>query len=200
MGRCVWLLVFAGVVFAEPLPKIETSAWNELLQIGGDIEVKSNDIQSGRSMSSLEDRVENFMKNHDVSFDLPIIGSKVTMDAKNLDNTEVNLKIKFGSGSEVQARKKSKLKKIFVPILIFILIKAMTLIPLALGILGIKTWNAIQLSFISFVSALAMAVWKLCSKISHPPPQIIHNAWDPHLHHDRSDLGQQMAYSAYASQ
>lgn len=74
----------------------------------------------------------------------------------------------------------------------------MVLIPLALGILGIKTWNAIQLSFISFVSALVLAVWKLCSKVNHDhPPAIIHNAWDPY-HHDRSDGVQQMAYSNYA--
>lgn len=76
----------------------------------------------------------------------------------------------------------------------------MTLIPLALGVLGIKTWNAIQLAFISFVSSIAMAVWKLCSKINHEPPQIIHQAWDPHFH-DRSDIaGQQMAYAGYAPQ
>ncbi|KAG5893947.1 hypothetical protein JTB14_009694 [Gonioctena quinquepunctata] len=201
MGRVILLLVFVGVVFSEA--KVERAAWDEFLQVGGDIVVKSNDIQTGRSGGSLEDHVEGYIKSHDVSFDVPMIGSRVTMDAKNLDNTELNLKLKFGSGSEVQERgKKSKLKKIFVPILVFILIKAMTLIPLALGILGLKTWNAIQLSFISFVSSLAMAVWKLCSKVSHPPPQIIHNAWDPHHHHlhDRSDAGQQMPYAAYAPQ
>lgn len=100
-------------------------------------------------------------------------------------------------------KKKSKLKKMFVPILVFIVIKAMTLIPLALGILGIKAWNATQLSFISFVSSLAMAIWKLCSKVSHEPPQVIHQSYDPHLHHfhDRQDAGvQQMAYSGYPQQ
>lgn len=84
----------------------------------------------------------------------------------------------------------------------------MTLIPLALGILGIKTWNAIQLSFVSFVTTLALAVWKLCSKVNgdHPHPQVIHETFDPHHfdhHHiaaSRSDQmeGVQMAYNAYA--
>lgn len=74
----------------------------------------------------------------------------------------------------------------------------MTLIPLALGVLGIKTWNALQLGMVAFISAIAMAVWKICSKLNHEPPHIIHNGWD-HLHHDRSDVGaQQLAYAAYA--
>ncbi|CAG9817454.1 unnamed protein product [Phaedon cochleariae] len=155
-------LMLVGIATVNATPKVEESAWNDLLQVGGDINIKSNDVKSARSDGSLEDHIETYIKNHEVSFDLPIIGSK----------------------------------KIFVPILIFILIKAMTLIPLALGVLGIKAWNAIQLSFVSFVSALAMAVWKLCSKVHHEPPQIIHNAWDSHahLHHDRSDVAQQMAY------
>lgn len=74
----------------------------------------------------------------------------------------------------------------------------MTLIPLALGVLGIKTWNALQLGMIAFVSAIIMAVWKVCSKLNHEPPHIIHSGYE-HLHHDRSDVGaQQMAYAAYA--
>lgn len=81
----------------------------------------------------------------------------------------------------------------------------MTLIPLALGLLGLKTWNAIQLSFVSFVTTLAMAVWKLCSKVNgdHPQPQIYHETYDPHHHHhiaaSRSDQVEemQMAYNGY---
>lgn len=81
----------------------------------------------------------------------------------------------------------------------------MTLIPLALGVLSLKTWNAIQLSFISFVTTLGMAVWKLCTKVNgdHPQPQVIHEAYDPHHHHyaaSRSDQiqGAEMAYNGYA--
>lgn len=96
------------------------------------------------------------------------------------------------------ARKKSKIKKAFIPIVVFILIKAMILIPLALGILGFKAWNAIQLSFVAFVTSAALAIWKFCSKLNHDhPPAIVHGGWDGH-HYDRSDVAQQMAYSAYA--
>lgn len=58
-------------------------------------------METGRSDSGdIEDKIENYIKNHDVTFDLPVIGSKVTLEGKNLDNDEFDIKLKFGS--EVQ--------------------------------------------------------------------------------------------------
>ncbi|XP_066261006.1 uncharacterized protein [Euwallacea similis] len=201
---CAVLICLVGACAAAP--KVESSTWDNLIQVGSDLEVAKS-ANSGRSNGqSPQEYIENYIKSNEISFKLPIVGSMVTMQARNLDNEELGFKLKFGSGSAVQARKKSKIKKIFVPILVFILIKAMTLIPLALGILSLKTWNAIQLSFVSFVTTLAMAVWKLCSKVNgdHPHPQVIHETYDPHLHHHiaaaRADQveGVQMAYNGYA--
>ncbi|XP_072389936.1 uncharacterized protein [Diabrotica undecimpunctata] len=204
MGRIFLVFVLVGAAFGNPAPnRGQENEWEPLLKVGSDVDIKSNAIETGRSdASSIEDHIERYIKNHEATFDLPFIGSKVTLHGKNLDDEEMSIKLNFGT--DVQARKKkSKLKKLFVPILVFLVIKAMTLIPLALGILGIKAWNATQLSFVSFISSLGMAIWKLCTKVNHEPPQIIHQTYDPHLHHfhhDRSDGAQQMAYSGYAPQ
>lgn len=56
-----------------------------------------------------------------------------------------------------------------IPIMVFVLLKAMTLIPLALGVLGLKAWNALQLSFFSFVTSLALAIFNLCKKVQTIP-------------------------------
>lgn len=61
--------------------------------------------------------------------------------------------------------RKSKLKKIVIPIMVFVLLKAMTLIPLALGVLGLKAFNALQLSFFSFIVSIALAIFQLCKKV-----------------------------------
>lgn len=93
--------------------------------------------------------------------------SKVTVSPRNLDSDELSLNIKFnkdGARSVGEARK-AKLKKIIVPILVFVLLKAMTLIPLAIGVLGLKAWNALQLSFFSFVVSVALAIFQLCKKV-----------------------------------
>lgn len=97
----------------------------------------------------------------------------------------------------IVARKKSKIKKILIPILVFILLKAMTLVPLALGVLGIKAWNALQLSFFSFVVSLALAVFQLCKKLADQAPVIAHSGWEPHQQRSFENFAQDIAYNAY---
>ncbi|KAJ8967772.1 hypothetical protein NQ317_001143 [Molorchus minor] len=63
--------------------------------------------------------------------------------------------------------KKSKLKKIFVPILVLILLKAMSLVPFALGVLGFKAWNSLQLAFFSFIISTGVAIFQICQKLAN---------------------------------
>lgn len=114
------------------------------------------------------DTIESYIQSHDVTFQMPIADTKITVSPRNLDKDELSLNIKFnqeGARSVGEARK-AKLKKIIVPILVFVLLKAMTLIPLAIGVLGLKAWNALQLSFFSFVVSVALAIFQLCKKVS----------------------------------
>lgn len=99
-------------------------------------------------------------------------------------------------------RKKSKLKKILIPIAVFLMLKALTLIPLFIGILGIKAWNALQLSFGSFVLSFALAIFQLCRKLagdSAPPQPIVAHApgWESQRSFDTGFDAQNLAYSAY---
>ncbi|KAK9890826.1 hypothetical protein WA026_012172 [Henosepilachna vigintioctopunctata] len=172
-------------------------------QLGDFLEISENGFKSSHSArsNSVEDNVENYFKSHDVKIKFPGVGADVTVEGRKLDEDEVNLKLNLNAGS-VEARK-SKLKKIIGPILIVVLLKAMTLIPLALGILGFKTWNALQLSFVSFVIAIGMAVYNLCRKVvgDHVPPQIVaHNPWDSGHYAARSldnSEAQKLAYSGH---
>lgn len=98
--------------------------------------------------------------------------------------------------------RKSKLKKIAIPLMVFVLLKAMTLIPLALGVLGLKAWNALQLSFFSFVISVALAIFQLCKKIAtdNHHPHITHAPWEAarYLQEDEpKDESQDLAYNAY---
>lgn len=108
--------------------------------------------------------------------------------------------------------RKSKLKKIIIPILVFVLLKAMTLIPLAIGMLGLKAWNALQLGFFSFVISVSLAIFTLCKKIAADASTAqvaAHGPWDnyqaahyvarsfPENFIPPSQDAQQMAYNAY---
>lgn len=135
-------------------------------QILGDVEIEKNSNEAGRSAGDVLDVLSQFIQRNDVSVHLPIAESKVTISSRNLDNDEVDFKIKFNDATAPSESRKSKLKKIAIPILTFVLLKAITLVPLGLGILGIKAFNALQLSFFSFVISVGLAVFQLCRKVN----------------------------------
>ncbi|XP_072932728.1 uncharacterized protein Osi19 isoform X1 [Epargyreus clarus] len=187
----------------------------DTFQISEAVEVTKNGAGNdvtGRSTGDFFDSIENYIQSHDVTFQLPIADTKVTVSPRNLDNDELSLNIKFnkeGARSVGEARK-AKLKKIIVPILVFVLLKAMTLIPLAIGVLGLKAWNALQLSFFSFVVSVALAIFQLCKKFTqiaadNSHPQIAaHGPWDAAYAATRrrrdaepQELAQELAYNAY---
>lgn len=166
---------------------------------------------SGRSLTgegSFLETVRAYLASHDVTFKLPL-ESTVKVSSRNIDDDELSFAVKFGEGRAVEARK-SKLKKVIIPILVFVLLKAMTLIPLAIGVLGLKAWNALQLSFFSFVVSVGLAIFQLCKKIaadSHAAPIAAHGPWEYQAAQYRSfqdapqelDAGAQgLAYAAYA--
>jgi len=55
-----------------------------------------------------------------------------------------------------------------MPILVLILLKAITVIPMAIGILKIKAFNALALGFFSFIVSVGLAIFQLCKKVSRP--------------------------------
>ncbi|KAK3918828.1 Proton extrusion protein PcxA [Frankliniella fusca] len=154
---------------------------------------------TGRSEDGgdLVDTATRYIQRHDVNVKLPW-GAQVSVSPRALDQDKLDISLDFGSsdnsveeeqGAEARHRKyrksKGKLRRMMVPLLVFLLLKAMTLIPLALGVLGLKAWNALQLGFFSFVIALSLAVFQLCKKIAAdqaPVSQLsAHVApWDAH--------------------
>ncbi|XP_012287521.1 uncharacterized protein LOC105703602 [Orussus abietinus] len=161
---------------------------------------------SGRGEVSFLENIRSYLTTHDVTFKLPF-SSSVKVSSRNLEDDELNFDVKFGEGRAVEEARKSKLKKVIIPILVFVLLKAMTLIPLAIGVLGLKAWNALQLSFFSFVVSVGLAIFQLCKKIaadSHAAPLAAHGPWEYQAAQYRSlndqqsaESAQDLAYSAY---
>ncbi|XP_066581924.1 uncharacterized protein [Prorops nasuta] len=163
---------------------------------------------SARSEGSFLETIQYYLTSHDVTFKLPF-DSSVKVSSRNLEDDELSFNVKFGEGRAVEEARKSKLKKVIIPILVFVLLKAMTLIPLAIGILGLKAWNALQLSFFSFVVSVGLAIFQLCKKIaadSHAAPLAAHGPWEYQAAQYRSfqendqpaQYAQDLAYTAYA--
>lgn len=77
--------------------------------------------------------------------------------------------------------------------------KAVILVPLALGIMGLKAFNALQLSFVTFVTTLVLAVYQFCKKMAADSvPVPAHVAWEAPYRQKRSaNNAQELAYNAY---
>lgn len=162
---------------------------------------------SARSEGSFLDTVQSYLISHDVTFKLPL-DSTVKVSSRNIEDDQLTFDVKFGQGRAVDEARRSKLKKVIIPILVFVLLKAITLIPLAIGILGLKAWNALQLSFFSFIVSVGMAIFQLCKKIaadSHAAP-IAHGPWEYQAQYrsfpeqdqpSSSQFAQDLAYSAH---
>ncbi|XP_043266918.1 uncharacterized protein [Venturia canescens] len=181
-------------------------------KVSESVEVTRNtetvDEASARSDASFLDTMQNYLVSHDVTFKLPL-DSAVKVSARNIEDDQLTFDVKFGQGRAVEEARKSKLKKVIIPILVFVLLKAMTLIPLAIGVLGLKAWNALQLSFFSFVVSVGLAIFQLCKKIaadSHSAPLAAHGPWEYQAAQYRSfqdqpstvASAQDLAYAAYA--
>ncbi|KXJ68145.1 hypothetical protein RP20_CCG005446 [Aedes albopictus] len=189
---------------------LDTVFKKDNFQLTDDVEVHGNGYAGlgARSSNGVLDNVEQYLKSHDVTFKLPVADAKVTVSPRNIDNEELSLTFSFPktSGRSAVEARKSKLKKIVIPIMVFVLLKAMTLIPMALGILGLKAWNSLQLSFFSFIVSVGLAIFQLCKKLAvdnHHPHIAAHGPWDAGRSFAAAPavpeyVGQDLAYNAYA--
>ncbi|XP_022917872.1 uncharacterized protein [Onthophagus taurus] len=204
MKTFITILVFVTVANCSSLPAKNINRNHEVddLGISEYLDIHKNNYHSTEENEetgrSLEHTVSHFLKSYDADFNLPFLG-KLTFEGRDLDHDELNLKLKMHDNEVEERGKKHKLKKIFVPIFIIVLLKVITLIPLALGVLGLKTWNALQLSFVTFVISISLAVYQLCKKLAADahPPIATHGPWEVHRKRSIGDEAQQMAYSAY---
>ncbi|XP_014291121.1 uncharacterized protein Osi19 [Halyomorpha halys] len=188
----------------KALDMIQEAATKPTLELMDGVKlVKRREAEKGES--GVVEGIEELAESHDLEVELGG-GAKLTASA-----AEESVSVKLGSqAAEVEGKgKKKKLRKLLVPIVVFVLLKAMTLIPLALGVLGLKAWNALQLSFFSFVTSLALAIFNLCKKVaSDSTVPVAHTFAEPYHYAARNLIveegqqedGQQLAYSAYQRQ
>ncbi|XP_037911307.1 uncharacterized protein LOC119651680 [Hermetia illucens] len=186
---------------------LDTAVNKDNFKLTEDIEVRSNGpVEEARSQSDFLGFVENYVQSHDVTMKIPVVNSEVTISPRNINSDELDIKFKFLDSEERsvgEGRRRNKMKKIIVPIMVLILLKAMTVIPLALGILGLKAFNALQLGFMSFLVSAALAIFQICKKLALDPHHHAPHVVAPHVHWDarslapKEDDSHNLVYNAY---
>lgn len=91
-------------------------------KITEDVEVRHNGyapVNEQRSEKDILEKAEDYVQSHDVTVNVPVIGAKVTLSPKSLDQDELNFSVKFSNGARSAVEGKCKLIQIFP--LIFLL-------------------------------------------------------------------------------
>uniref|UniRef100_A0A336LRU1 CSON002376 protein n=1 Tax=Culicoides sonorensis TaxID=179676 RepID=A0A336LRU1_CULSO len=116
---------------------LQTIFQQDSFKLSNDVEIRKNGLEdfnlSGRAETDTLDKIESFIQSHDVTVNIPFTGSKVTVSPRNIKENELLVNVKLPENNHnIGDARKSKLKKIAIPLMVFVLLKAMTLIPLAL--------------------------------------------------------------------
>ncbi|XP_014250016.1 uncharacterized protein LOC106666965 [Cimex lectularius] len=188
-----------GCLAYKALELVEQAITKDTVEVMEGVKlVKIKESRKG-GQKSLAEGVEDLMDTHDLEID--VAGRKLTVSPS--ESGKISLTVDSGDIVEGKGRK-SKLRKMLVPLVVFVLLKAMTLIPLALGVLGLKAWNALQLSFFSFVTSLALAIFNLCKKVASDGTVPVAHAFAEPYHYAARNLivpevddAQELAYRGY---
>ncbi|BES96449.1 Osiris 19 [Nesidiocoris tenuis] len=194
-----------GCLKYKALRLMDDAVRQESIHVMDGVKLVKTKEGASRTERSFNEGLEDILETHEIQMELA--GTKVTVSPDQQNDGKINVSIDTSSSAVEGKGKKSKLRKLLVPLMVFVLLKAMTLIPLALGVLGLKAWNALQLSFFSFVTSLALAIFNLCKKIaSDQSVPVAHAIADPYHYAARNLIlpqaedAQELAYSAYEQQ
>ncbi|KAK6618660.1 hypothetical protein RUM43_013051 [Polyplax serrata] len=155
------------------------------------------------------EKIDNFLNSHELKVKLPkeIVTGEVFPFAPNylFDNVPEQLTVPL-SGMKNVNEERGFTKKVIVPFLLGLKIKATTFIPLAIALIALKTWKALTLGLLSMVLSAAMVILKFAKpKVvnydvyhysSHHPAPVVEHAYVDHHGYGRSDA-QVLAYGAH---
>ncbi|EEB18003.1 conserved hypothetical protein [Pediculus humanus corporis] len=177
------------------------------------------------------EKIDNYLNNHELKIKLPkelVTGEIFPFVPKYFFDNNVPKEIIVPLSSETKKTLEEKeegrglMKKVIIPFLLGLKVKASVFVPLAIALIAMKTWKALTLGLLSAVLSAAMVIFKFAKPkvvnyevyhypTHHSPPQVVEHHPPPHHpyveHHGygrsssssslSSSYGQDLAYNAY---
>ncbi|XP_071557029.1 uncharacterized protein Osi18 [Temnothorax nylanderi] len=140
------------------------------------------------------EKLDAYLASHQLEAKLPavIVGSNI-VPRSLVDNMPKSLTISLSDSSNEQGR--GFVKKVMIPFLLGLKFKATALVPLALGLIALKTWKALTLGLLSLVLSGAMVIFKLTKpKVAY---EVVHYGHPPIEHPPHWDTAPHGPYKAY---
>ncbi|XP_050437151.1 uncharacterized protein LOC126843583 [Adelges cooleyi] len=168
--------------------------------------VKSESVESSRGLngrSLSESELDDNSASDEVEKDAQVENLLLDRVARFLESHTLQLKVPESSISGMrrsleEARgKKKKQQKMLLPLLMMLKMKAIALVPLAIGALALLAFKALVVGKIALVLAVIIGIQKLLASKHHPSVEVVshpHYTEEHGHHYGRSMDAQDMAY------
>ncbi|XP_006609391.2 uncharacterized protein LOC102676264 [Apis dorsata] len=202
------LLSLACLAVAEDPRNAEirlTRAMHELnerdtINVYGDIitlERVASDDEEGRSTKSedpLIGEIERFLRSRRIRVRLPNDGSSADMFGRALGQKEMGVELRALTTGASEAR--TKLKKIVLPLLLALKLKAMIVLPIIITLIGLIGIKGLGAGLLSLLLSGAVALKALLT----PPPapaRVTYGVVKPEIHHEHWHRSQEELNQPY---
>ncbi|XP_076241722.1 DUF1676 domain-containing protein Osi15 [Calliopsis andreniformis] len=205
-------LALAALVAAEDATTLEqmesrlTRAMDDLnrkdtLQIYGDmitlekVNVEENAEVGRSSEDPLVSRIEKFLRTRRIQVHLPSDGSSADLFGRALGQKDVGVELRGLATGASEAR--TKLKKILLPLLIALKLKAMIVLPIVMTLIGLIGIKGLGAGLLSLLLSGAVALKALLTPPPPYPARVTYGIVKPEIYHDHWHRSQEEVNQPY---
>ncbi|XP_070165302.1 uncharacterized protein Osi15 [Polyergus mexicanus] len=150
---------------------------------------------SQESADPLVSRIERFLKTRRIQINFPNDASTAGLFGRALGQKNIDIELKSLTNGASEAR--TRLKKMIVPLLLLLGLKAVIILPIVISAIGLIGLKGLGVGLISLVLSGAIGMKALLTP-PPPPPRVSYGIVRPHeIHHDHWHRSEQEVNQPY---
>nr|XP_031847364.1 uncharacterized protein LOC116433428 [Nomia melanderi] len=154
------------------------------------------DAQTAKtSEDPLVSRVEKFLRTRRIQIHLPSDGSSADMFGRALGQKEFGVELRGLTEGASEAR--TKLKRIVLPLLLLLKLKAIIVLPIVIGLIGLIGIKGLGAGLMSLLLSGAVALKALLTPPPSYPPRVTYGIVKPEVHHEHWHRSQEEVNQPY---
>ncbi|KAK1122772.1 hypothetical protein K0M31_009214 [Melipona bicolor] len=160
------------------------------------VEFAEDEETAGRaSRDPLVSKIEEFLRCRRIHVRLPSDGSSADMFGRALGRKDVAIELRSLTTGASEAR--TKLKKIALPILLALKLKALIVLPIVITLIGLVGIKGLGAGLLSLLLSGAVALKALLTPPPSYPARVTYGIVKPEIHHDHWHRSQEEVNQPY---
>ncbi|XP_076759075.1 DUF1676 domain-containing protein Osi15 [Xylocopa sonorina] len=160
------------------------------------VHVQEEEDESARASGDpLVNKIEQFFRTRRIQLHLPNDGSSADMFGRALGQKEMGVELRALTTGASEAR--TKLKKMVLPILLALKLKAMIVLPIVMTLIGLIGIKGLGAGLLSLLLSGAVALKALLTPPPPVPARVSYGIVKPEIHHDHWHRSQEEVNQPY---